>query len=92
MRPSQPGEERPSESASPEAQPEKHRPGHCVDGAVYRTAGAGWDAPPGAGEEAFDEGGPILCPPEQGLDQGGELGEVAFGQLRPAAWFMPSGG
>jgi hypothetical protein len=35
----------------------------------------------GAGEEAFQEGGPVLHPFEAGLDQGGELGEVAFGQV-----------
>jgi hypothetical protein len=36
---------------------------------------------PGAGEETFDERGPVLHPFEPGLDQGGELGEVAFGQV-----------
>ena len=35
----------------------------------------------GAGEEAFEEGGPVLHPPEPGLNQGGQLGEVAFGQV-----------
>src|SRR6266700_6706042 len=36
---------------------------------------------PGAGEETFDERGPVLHPFEPGLDQDGELGEVAFGQV-----------
>src|SRR6266487_4190735 len=36
---------------------------------------------PGAGEEAFEEAGPVLHPLEPGLDQRGELAEVAFGQV-----------
>src|SRR5258706_13234939 len=35
----------------------------------------------GAGEEALEEGWPVLHPPEPGLNQGGQLGEVAFGQV-----------
>jgi hypothetical protein len=34
-----------------------------------------------ADEEAFEEGGPVLHPPEPGLDQGGQLGEVALGPV-----------
>ena len=33
------------------------------------------------GEEAFQEAGPVLHPLKPGLDQDGELGEVAFGQV-----------
>src|SRR5205809_848644 len=39
----------------------------------------------GAGEEAFEERGPVLHPFEPGLDQGGQLGEVAFGQVGQGA-------
>jgi len=39
----------------------------------------------GAGEEAFEEGGPVLHPFQPGLDQGGQLGEVAFGQVGQGA-------
>src|ERR1022692_909113 len=35
----------------------------------------------GAGEEAFEECGPVLHPPEPGLHQGGQLGEIAFGHV-----------
>lgn len=41
----------------------------------------GCEVQAGAGEEAFEEGGPVLHPFEPGLDQGGELGEVALGQV-----------
>jgi hypothetical protein len=41
----------------------------------------GCEVESGAGEEASQEAGPVLYPPEPGLDQGGELGEVAFGQV-----------
>jgi hypothetical protein len=36
---------------------------------------------PGAGEEAFEEGGAGIAPAEPGLHQRGELAEVAFGQV-----------
>jgi len=35
----------------------------------------------GAGEEPVEEAGLVLHPPEPGFDQGGQLGEVAFGQV-----------
>jgi hypothetical protein len=35
----------------------------------------------GLGQEAVDECGPVLHPFEPGLDQRGQLGEVAFGQV-----------
>jgi hypothetical protein len=35
----------------------------------------------GAGEEAVEEAGPVLHPLEPRLDQRGELGEVAFGEV-----------
>jgi uncharacterized protein YjlB len=41
----------------------------------------GCEVESGAGEEAVEQAGPVLHPPEPGLDQGGELGEVAFGQV-----------
>jgi hypothetical protein len=34
-----------------------------------------------AGEEAFKEGRPVRHPFQSGLDQRGELAEVAFGQV-----------
>jgi hypothetical protein len=33
------------------------------------------------GQEAFKQAGPVLHPLEPGLHQGGQLGEVAFGQV-----------
>src|SRR5204863_8213139 len=36
----------------------------------------GCEIEPGAGEEPGQEAGPVLHPPEPGLDQRGELGEV----------------
>jgi hypothetical protein len=36
---------------------------------------------PSPGEEAAEEARPVPHPLEPGLDQGGELGEVTFGQL-----------
>jgi len=47
------------------------------NGGCYRRC----EVEPGAGEEAFEEAGPVLHPFEPGLGQGGELGEVAFGQV-----------
>ncbi len=41
----------------------------------------GCEVESGAGEEAVEQAGPVLHPFEPGLDQGGELGEVAFGQV-----------
>ena len=41
----------------------------------------GCEVQAGAGEEAFEEPGPVLHPPEPGLHQRGQLGEVAFGQV-----------
>jgi hypothetical protein len=41
----------------------------------------GCEVEAGAGEEAAEQAGPVLHPPEPGLDQSGELGEVAFGQV-----------
>jgi hypothetical protein len=35
----------------------------------------------GAGQKPVEEAGPVLHAPEPGLDQGGELGEVAFGEV-----------
>ena len=35
----------------------------------------------GSGEEALDEAGLVLHAPEPGLGEGGELGEVAFGEV-----------
>jgi hypothetical protein len=34
-----------------------------------------------AGEEAAEQGRPVLHPPQPGLDQRGELGEVAFDKI-----------
>ena len=34
-----------------------------------------------AGQEPFEEAGPVLHPFEPGFHQGGQLGEVAFGQV-----------
>jgi hypothetical protein len=36
---------------------------------------------PGAGEEAVEEAGPVLHPPEPGLHQRGQLADVAFSQV-----------
>jgi hypothetical protein len=36
---------------------------------------------PGSGEEALDESGPVLHAPEPGLGEGGELGDVALGEV-----------
>ena len=41
----------------------------------------GCEVQAGAGEEAFEQRGPVLHPPEPGLHQGGQLGEVALGQV-----------
>ncbi len=41
----------------------------------------GCEVEPCAGEEAFEQAGPVLYPLEAGLDQRGELGEVAFGKV-----------
>ena len=36
---------------------------------------------PGAGEEAVEEAGPLLHPPETGLHQRGQLDDVALGHV-----------
>jgi len=41
----------------------------------------GCEVESGAGEEAVEEAGPVLHSLEPGLDQRGELAEVAFGQV-----------
>jgi hypothetical protein len=41
----------------------------------------GCEVEAGAGEEAAEQAGAVLHPFEPGPDQGGELGEVAFGQV-----------
>jgi hypothetical protein len=41
----------------------------------------GYEVQAGAGEEAFEERGPVLHPFQPGLHQGGQLGEVAFGRV-----------
>src|SRR6266704_6777073 len=41
----------------------------------------GCEVEAGAGEEAVEQAGPVLHAFEPGLDQGGELGKVAFGQV-----------
>jgi hypothetical protein len=41
----------------------------------------GCEVEPGAGEEAVEQAGAVLHPLEPGLDQRGELGEAAFGQV-----------
>ena len=41
----------------------------------------GCEVEAGAGEETVEQAGPVLDAFEPGLDQGGELGEVAFGQV-----------
>src|SRR6266487_371723 len=41
----------------------------------------GCEVEAGAGEEAAEQAGPVLHTLEPGLDQAGELGEVAFSQV-----------
>jgi hypothetical protein len=41
----------------------------------------GCEVQAGAGEEAAEQGGPVLHPLEPGLDQRSQLGDVAFGQV-----------
>src|SRR5689334_20252932 len=41
----------------------------------------GREVQPGRGEEAAEEPGPVLHPAQPGLDQHGELGEVALGEV-----------
>src|SRR5258708_27810149 len=41
----------------------------------------GCEVESGAGEEAVEEAGPVLHPFQPGLYQGGELADVAFGQV-----------
>ena len=41
----------------------------------------GREVEPGAGEEAAEEAGPVLHPPEPRLDQRGQLADVAFSQV-----------
>jgi len=38
----------------------------------------GCEVEPGASEEAIEEAGPVLHPPEPGLDQRGQLADVAL--------------
>lgn len=59
----------------------------------------GCEVQPGAGEEAAEEAGPVLHPPEPGLDQRGQLAEVALGSSskqiqapRSAAVLLPPAG
>jgi hypothetical protein len=42
----------------------------------------GCEVKPDLGEEAVQEAGAVLHPFEPGLGQGGELADVAFGQVR----------
>jgi hypothetical protein len=48
----------------------------------------GCEVQAGAGQESFEERGPVLHPFEPGLHQGGQLGEVAFGQVGQGALEM----
>jgi hypothetical protein len=50
---------------------------------MIRRAGVtqGCEVQAGAGEEPAQEGGPVLHPLEPGLDQRGQLGEVALGEI-----------
>ena len=48
----------------------------------------GCEVEPSAGEEAVEEAGPVLHPPQPGLDQHGELGEVAFGKVGQGSFEM----
>jgi hypothetical protein len=41
----------------------------------------GCEVQAGAGEEVFEERGPVLHPFQPGLHQGGQLGDVALGQV-----------
>ena len=41
----------------------------------------GCEVQPGAGEEPFEERGPVLHPFQPGLHQGGQLDDVAFGEV-----------
>jgi hypothetical protein len=41
----------------------------------------GCEVEPGASEEAVEEAGPVLHPFQPGFHQGGELAEVALGQV-----------
>ena len=45
----------------------------------------GCEVQAGAGEEAVEEAGPVLHPPEPGLDQRGELADVALGEVGQGA-------
>jgi hypothetical protein len=36
---------------------------------------------PGLGQEAIEQAGPVLHPPEPGLYQGGELADVLLGEV-----------
>ncbi|MGO9080262.1 MAG: hypothetical protein ACLQDY_14655 [Streptosporangiaceae bacterium] len=45
----------------------------------------GCEVQAGAGQEAVEEAGPVLHVPEPGLDQRGELAEVASGEAGQGA-------
>src|SRR5262245_28150719 len=51
-------------------------------------AAEGCEVEAGAGEEAVEEPGPVLHPPQPGFDQCGELGEVVFGQVGQGSFQM----
>jgi hypothetical protein len=44
----------------------------------------GYEVEPGSGEEALEEAGPVLHPPQPGLDQRGELAEGVLDQVGQA--------
>jgi len=69
-------------AVGPDGSKVTYRPGIGVN-ILNLIAGVteGCEVQAGAGEEAVEQAGPVLHPPEPGLDQGGELGEVAFGQV-----------
>src|SRR5215468_9524993 len=48
----------------------------------------GCEVEAGAGEEAVEQAGPVLHPFEPGLDQRGDLGQVAFGQVGQRSFQM----
>jgi hypothetical protein len=53
----------------------------ATKGSLMVGVAEGREVQAGAGKEAFEERGPVLHPPEPGLHQGGQLGEVASGQV-----------
>src|SRR6266851_1156557 len=54
---------------------------YCVQTFLIAGVTEGCEVEAGAGEEAAEQAGPVLHAPQPGLDQGGELGEIAFGQV-----------